>query len=74
MLKSRQIILKHWLMQGAVDGGWEIENECFNTQKKSRYHLTHNYGHGKESLSDNMYILILLAFYFHQMFELLGKK
>lgn len=38
------------------------------------YHLTHNYGYGKKYLSDNMYILTLLAFYFHQIFEMTDKK
>ena len=33
------------------------------------YHLL-NYGHGKKYLSNNMYLLTLLAFYFHQILEL----
>jgi hypothetical protein len=49
---------------------WKIENECFNTLKNQGYHLEHNYGHGDKNLSYNMYILTLLAFYFHQIFEL----
>lgn len=49
---------------------WKIENECFNTLKNQGYHLEHNYGHGKKNLSYNMYLLTLLAFYFHQIFEL----
>ena len=49
---------------------WKIENECFNTLKNQGYHLKHNYGHGKKNLSYNMYLLTLLAFYFHQIFEL----
>jgi len=49
---------------------WKIENECFNTLKNQGYHLEHNYGHGKRNLSYNMYLLTLLAFYFHQIFEL----
>jgi len=49
---------------------WKIENECFNTLKNQGYHIEHNYGHGKENLSYNMYLLTLLAFYFHQIFEL----
>ena len=48
----------------------KIENECFNTLKNQGYHLKHNYGHGKKNLSYNMYLLTLLAFYFHQIFEL----
>ena len=49
---------------------WKIENECFNTLKNQGYHLKHNYGHGNKNLSYNMYLLTLLAFYFHQIFEL----
>lgn len=49
---------------------WKIENECFNTLKNQGYHLEHNFGHGHKHLSFNIYLLILLAFYFHQIFEL----
>lgn len=49
---------------------WKIENECFNTLKNQGYLLEHNFGHGKENLSHNMYLLTLLAFFFHQIFEL----
>lgn len=49
---------------------WKIENECFNTLKNQGYYIDHNYGHGKQYLSYNMYLLTLLAFYFHQIFEL----
>jgi hypothetical protein len=49
---------------------WKIENECFNTLKNQGYSIKHNYGHGKQYLSYNMYLLTLLAFYFHQIFEL----
>jgi len=59
-----------------VKGGrsrWKIENECFNTLKNQGYHLEHNYGHGEKNLSYNFYLLTLLAFYFHQIFELTDK-
>tara|TARA_R110002072_G_C7913700_1_gene530546 strand:- start:172 stop:1506 length:1335 start_codon:yes stop_codon:yes gene_type:complete len=49
---------------------WKIENECFNTLKNQGYMLNHNFGHGKNNLSHNMYLLTLLAFFFHQIFEL----
>ncbi len=49
---------------------WKIENECFNTLKNQGYSLEHNFGHGKQNLSHNMYLLTLLAFFFHQIFEL----
>lgn len=49
---------------------WKIENECFNTLKKQGYNLEHNYGHGEKNLAFNFYLLTLLAFLFHQVFEL----
>jgi len=49
---------------------WKIENECFNTLKNQGYNIEHNYGHGKKHLSFNFYLLTLLAFFFHQIFEL----
>jgi len=52
---------------------WKIENECFNTLKNQGYHMEHNFGHGKENLCFNMYLFILLAFYFHQIFELTDR-
>ena len=55
-----------------VKGGrakWKIENENFNSLKNQGYHAEHNYGHGKKNLSFNFFILILLAFFMHQIFE-----
>lgn len=52
---------------------WKIENECFNTLKNQGYHIDHNFGHGKENLCFNMYLYILIAFYFHQIFELTDR-
>jgi hypothetical protein len=49
---------------------WKIENECFNTLKNQGYHIEHNYGHGKKNLCFNFFLLTLLAFFFHQIFEL----
>jgi Transposase DDE domain. len=56
-----------------VKGGrcrWKIENEVFNTLKNQGYHIEHNYGHGKKHLSFNFFLLNLLAFFMHQIFEL----
>lgn len=56
-----------------VKGGrcrWKIENETFNTLKNQGYHIEHNYGHGKHHLSMNFFLLNLLAFFMHQIFEL----
>jgi hypothetical protein len=49
---------------------WKIENECFNTLKNQGYHMAHNFGHGKQNLSHNMYLSTLLAFFLHQIMEL----
>ena len=49
---------------------WKIENECFNSLKNQGYEVEHNYGHGSKNLSYNMYLLTLLAFFYHQIFEL----
>jgi hypothetical protein len=56
-----------------VKGGrarWKIENEGFNTLKNQGYHLEHNFGHGKNNLSMNFFLLNLIAFFMHQIFEL----
>ena len=56
-----------------VRGGrcrWKIENETFNTLKNQGYHIEHNYGHGEKYLSMNFFLLNLLAFFMHQIFEL----
>ncbi len=49
---------------------WKIENEGFNTLKNQGYHLKHNFGHGKMNLSYNFFLLNVLAFFAHQIFEL----
>ena len=49
---------------------WKIENEVFNTLKNQGYHIEHNYGHGSMHLSFNFFLLNLLAFFMHQIFEL----
>lgn len=52
---------------------WKIENECFNTLKNQGYHIEHSYGHGNNNLCFNFYLLTLLAFFFHQIFELTDR-
>ncbi len=49
---------------------WKIENETFNTLKNQGYHIEHNFGHGKKNLSHNFFLLNLLAFFMHQIFEI----
>ncbi len=46
---------------------WKIENETFNTLKNLGYNLEHNYGHGKQSLSTILCLLMLLAFFVDQI-------
>jgi hypothetical protein len=49
---------------------WKNENECFNVMKNHGYCMGHNYGHGNKNLAFNFYLLTLLAFTMHQIFEL----
>lgn len=52
---------------------WKVENECFNTIKNQGYHIEHNFGHGKEHLSYNLFILNMIAFLIHEILELSDK-
>lgn len=52
---------------------WNIENCVFNTLKNQGYNLGHNYGHGKENLSTNFALLMMLAFTVDQVQELCCK-
>ncbi len=52
---------------------WKIENEAFNTLKNQGYHLKHNFGHGQKNLSYNFFLLNVLAFLAHQIFELTDR-
>jgi len=53
---------------------WKVENENNNTLKTKGYHLTHNFGHGKQHLSALLATLNLLAFLFHTLPELLDSS
>ena len=52
---------------------WMIENEVFNTVKNHGYHIEHNYGHGLRNLSFNFFLLNMIAFFLHQIFELTDR-
>lgn len=52
---------------------WKIENECFNILKNNGYEMEHNYGHGKQYLSFNFFILTLLSLLFHQIHLLVDE-
>ena len=53
----------------AARARWHIENQCFNALKNYGYELTHNWGHVNGE-AFNFYILIMLAFYMHQILEM----
>ena len=60
-----------------IDAGrarWKIENEHNNTLKTKGYNLEHNFGHGKNNLSNLMLSLNLLAFLFHTLLELYDPR
>ena len=83
-IMDREKIVYHnsWVTDLPLDGNnikelvkigrcrWKIKNETFNTLKNQGYHIEHNYGHGKSHLSFNFFLLNLLAFFMHQVFEL----
>ena len=49
---------------------WKIENEQFNVHKNHGYELTHNYGHGPQTLSMVFYLLNLFAYVAHVVLAL----
>jgi hypothetical protein len=49
---------------------WKIENEQFNVHKNHGYDLTHNYGHGQQTLAMVFYLLNLLAYVAHVVLAL----
>jgi hypothetical protein len=53
---------------------WKVENENNNTLKTKGYHLSHNFGHGKQHLSALLATLNLLAFLFHTLLDLLDSS
>ena len=52
---------------------WKIENEGFNTLKNHGYHLEHNFGHGRRHLSEALFVVNLIAFFAHQIFQLVDS-
>jgi hypothetical protein len=53
---------------------WKIENEHNNTLKTKGYNLEHNFGHGKENLSNLLLTMNLLAFLFHTVLEIFDLR
>jgi hypothetical protein len=59
-----------------VRGGrarWKIENEGFNTLKNQGYHIEHNFGHGEKNLAEAFFLLNIVGFLMHQIFELTDR-
>ena len=57
----------------AARARWKIENEGFNTLKNHGYHLEHNFGHGSQYLAEAFFLLNLLAYFVHQIQELVDE-
>lgn len=53
---------------------WKIENENNNILKTKGYHLEHNFGHGKENLSNVLMTLNLLSYLFHTVAEMFDRR
>jgi hypothetical protein len=49
---------------------WKIENETFNTLKNQGYQFGHNFGLGKQHLSEVFVLLMMLAFLVDQIQQL----
>lgn len=58
----------------AARARWKIENENNNTLKTKGYHFEHNFGHGKQHLSNLFATMILLAFLLHTSLGLLDIR
>lgn len=54
-------------------GRWKIENKTFNTLKNQDYHFEHNYGHGKNNLSNLLATLVMIVFLIDQIQQLSNK-
>lgn len=52
----------------------EIENENNNVLKPKGYHLAHNFGHGKQYLSQTLLTLSLIAFLLHTILHLIDRE
>ncbi len=53
---------------------WKVENENNNTLKTKGYHLTHNFGHGKQHLFALLATMNLLSFLFHTLLEQMDDR
>jgi hypothetical protein len=59
-----------YLFMRGARARWKIENEIFNTLKNQGYNFGHNYGLGKNHLSEIFVLLMMLAFLIDQIMQL----
>ena len=59
-----------YLFMRGARARWKIENETFNTLKNQGYHFGHNFGLGKQHLSELFVLLMMLAFLVDQIQQL----
>ena len=59
-----------YLFMRGARARWKIENETFNTLKNQGYHFGHNFGLGKQHLSEVFVLLMMLAFLVDQIQQL----
>jgi len=59
-----------YLFMRGARARWKIENETFNTLKNQGYHFGHNYGLGKQHLTEVFVFLMMLAFLVDQIQQL----
>lgn len=53
---------------------WKVENENNNVLKNQGYQLGHNFGHGKQHLSNLLSTMALLAFLMHTALEWIDQR
>jgi hypothetical protein len=59
-----------YLFMRGARARWKIENETFNTLKNQGYNFGHNYGLGKQHLTEVFVYLVMLAFLVDQIQQL----
>ena len=59
-----------YLFMRGARARWKIENEVFNTLKNQGYHFGHNFGLGKQHLSEVFVMLMMLAFLVDQIVQM----
>jgi hypothetical protein len=55
-----------------LTGGFKAFLFTINNPKNHGYHHDHNFGHGRKNQAEALFLLNLLTFFFHQIFELIN--